>query len=85
MSAMQIDQDKKNKAAINFPCFNCGSHYFISFQRFKIDNYKNLQNVKCQRCKHEWIQIWDMPQQLSTIHNLLYRKDIRKHQDEKNK
>lgn len=63
MSAMQIDQDKKNKAAINFPCFNCGSHYFISFQRFKIDNYKNLQNVKCQRCKHEWIQIWDMPQQ----------------------
>ena len=62
---MQIDQDKKNKAAINFPCFNCGSHYFISFQRFKIDNYKNLQNVKCQRCKHEWIQIWDMPQQQS--------------------
>ena len=54
MTVSSIDHGKQCKTAIILPCYNCGLHNFISFQRIKIDNYNCVQKAKCQICKFEW-------------------------------
>jgi hypothetical protein len=63
MTVSSIDHGKKCKTAIILPCYNCGLHNFISFQRIKIDNYNCVQKAKCQICKLEWSEFWYMPEQ----------------------
>ncbi len=62
MTVSSIDHGKQCKTAIIFPCYNCGLHNFISFQRIKIDNYNCVQKAKCQICKFEWSEFWYMPE-----------------------
>jgi hypothetical protein len=68
MSVSSIDHGKKYKAAIIFPCSNCGSHNFISFQRILINNYNCVQKAKCQICKFEWIEFWYKPEQSQSFY-----------------
>ena len=71
MTVSSIDHGKQCKTAIIFPCYNCGLHNFISFQRIKIDNYNCVQKAKCQICKFEWSEFWYMPERSESFYQQL--------------
>ena len=49
--------------------YNCAMHNLISFEKIRIDNFKCIQNGKCQICKFEWVEYWYTAEQRQSSHH----------------